>query len=629
MRAVCGICGILDADTRVEERERRVGAMAAAMVHRGPDDSGLWSGGPVSLGFRRLAVIDLATGNQPLRLEEDRAVVVLNGEIYNFRELRTELAAKGHRFRTQGDVEVFLRLYDDQGIAAVSRLRGMFAFALWDAARRTLFLGRDRFGIKPLHVVRSNGKIAFASELTSLLAGGFPESRELDRLELRHYLWQKYPSPQGTILSAVRPVPPGHVLEIGPEGERVTAYWRPPEEPIADPGEEKATETVMELLRRAVRRQLVADVPLGLFLSGGLDSSTLAKLTKDEKPGPVETFAVGFSGVDAVSELPFAGAVAHRLETVHRELAMDPRRVASDLDAILGRLDGPLGDATAIPTWYVSRLARESVTVALSGEGADELFGGYPRQRYDVGLDRIGPRGRRLLPSVFAFAGRPVSERMRRRLAMPSGLARQLDWSRVFEAAAIDELALEPLPGEGALIEAHAELARDWDRRAARDPVNARLETDRALFLPGDLLPKVDRMSMAASLEVRVPYLDEDLADYVLALPGSHKVRGTTGKRILRRVARRLLPAEILRRPKQGFDVPIGAWLRGPLREAMTDLLSEGSVRRRGLFRPEIVTRWVREHLAGQPDRGEPLWLLVALEGWMRRVLDAGGVAAR
>jgi asparagine synthase (glutamine-hydrolysing) len=235
---VCGICGILDAGMRVEERERRVATMAAAMVHRGPDDAGLWSAGPVSLGFRRLAVIDLATGNQPLRLEDDRAVVVLNGEIYNYRELREELTAKGHSFRTKGDVEVFLRLYDELGMAAFSHLRGMFAFALWDSPRRTLLLGRDRFGIKPLHVARSGSRIAFASEVATLLAGGFPDSRDIDRLELRHYLWQKYTSPAGTILSGVKTIPPGHVLSIGPEGERLTAYWRPPEDNIEDPGED-------------------------------------------------------------------------------------------------------------------------------------------------------------------------------------------------------------------------------------------------------------------------------------------------------------------------------------------------------------------------------------------------------
>ena len=349
---------------------------------------------------------------------------------------------------------------------------------------------------------------------------------------------------------------------------------------------------------------------------------------REEKPGPVETFAVGFEGEGATSELPYAAEVAGRLGTVHRELPMDAERVALDLDAILSRLDGPLGDATAIPTWYVSRLARESVTVALSGEGADELFGGYPRQRYDVGLDTIGTVGRRILPLAFTATGRPVSDRMRARLEMPSGLARQLDWSRVLTADAIDELSAAPLSSEGALLDAHAALATEWEKIAANDPVNARLMTDRALFLPGDLLPKVDRMSMAVSLEVRVPYLDEDLADYVLALPGSQKIHGTKGKAVLRRVAKRLLPASVLNRPKQGFDVPIGAWLRGPLREAATDLLSEQTVKRRGLFRPEVVARWLREHLAGEGAHAEPLWLLVALEGWMSRVLDAKGVAA-
>jgi asparagine synthase (glutamine-hydrolysing) len=385
---------------------------------------------------------------------------------------------------------------------------------------------------------------------------------------------------------------------------------------------------VAHLLRQAVRRQLVADVPVGVFLSGGLDSSTLTTLTRDVRPGPVETFAVGFTGDGAVSELPFAEEVARSLGTVHHELPMEAGRVASDLDSILARLDGPLGDATAIPTWYVSRLARETVTVALSGEGADELFGGYPRQRYDVGLDRIGAVGRRVLPLAFLATGHPVSDRMRARMEMPSGLARQLDWSRVLSASAIDELAAVPLPGEDELLAAHAGLALEWERHAARDPVNARLETDRVLFLPGDLLPKVDRMSMAASLEVRVPYLDEDLADYVISLPGTHKVHGTQGKAVLRRVARELLPASILARPKQGFDVPIGAWLRGSLREPMIDLLSEEAVRRRGLFRPEVVTSWIVGHLAGEPGLGEPLWLLLALEGWMSRVLDTRGVAS-
>lgn len=628
MPNVCGICGILDAGRGVEERERRVAAMAAAMVHRGPDDAGAWSSGPLSLGFRRLAVIDLETGNQPLRLEDDRAVVVLNGEIYNFRELRDELTAKGHRFRTKGDVEVFLRLYADCGMAAFARLRGMFAFALWDASRRALLLGRDRFGIKPLFVARRGEQVAFASELSTLLAGGFPDSHDIDRLQLRHYLWQKYTSPAGSILSGVKQVPPGHVIEFGPEGERVTAYWQPPAEPMEDPGDDEAEERVAALLRQAVRRQLVADVPVGVFLSGGLDSSTLTTLVREEKDGPVETFAVGFSGEGAVSELPYAARVAGTLGTVHRELPMDAATVASDLDAIFSRLDGPLGDATAIPTWYVSRLARESVTVALSGEGADELFGGYPRQRYDVGLDSIGAVGRRVLPLAFTATGRPVSDRMRARLTMPSGLARQLDWSRVLTAEAIDELAASPLPDEDALLEAHAGLAGEWERMAESDPVNARLMTDRALFLPGDLLPKVDRMSMAVSLEVRVPYLDEDLAEYVMALPGGQKIRGTKGKAVLRSVAKKLLPASILNRPKQGFDVPIGTWLRGPLKERMTDLLSEKTVKRRGLFRPQVVTRWVNEHLEGEAAHAEPLWLLIALEGWMSRVLDAKGVAA-
>jgi asparagine synthase (glutamine-hydrolysing) len=617
---MCGICGILELDGSRPDRAARVERMSRAMAHRGPDDQGFYQDERVTFGFRRLAVIDLETGQQPIVLEDRRAVIVLNGEIYNFRELRREIGDR-QRFRSKGDVEVVLRIYAEQGIECLRRLHGMFALAIWDRSCGKLFLARDRFGIKPLFICREPGRLAFASELGTLLAGGFPQTREIDRLELRHYLSQRHPSPGGSILRAVRAVPPGCVLEVGAAGEQLHRYWTPPVGAGA-PGAQEAGEELQRCLQAAVRRQLVADVPLGVFLSGGVDSGTLVALVRDADAGPVRTFSVGFVGPGAVSELPEARALSRALGTEHHQLVMDPGQVASDLDAILAGLDGPLGDATAIPTWYMSMLARQRVTVALSGEGADELFGGYARQLYDVWTDRIGRVGAALVPLALQLAGRPVSARLRQRLGMPAGLWRQLDWSRVFTAEEIDGLAAEPLADESELAALHAELAGRWAGLAGHEPVNARLELDRELFLPGDLLPKVDRMSMAHSLEVRVPYLDDEVVDLVVALPGRLKLRGLRGKWLLRRVASRVLPREVARRRKQGFEVPIGAWMRGPLRDPLTDYLSPETVRRRGLFRPERVTDLLRQHLDGDADHGQRLYLLLALEVWQQQVLD-------
>lgn len=616
---MCGFAGLFEPEGDPRRRDRLVEAMAGAMVHRGPDDVGFFSDDTVGLGFRRLSVIDLITGAQPIRLEDDRAVIVLNGEIYNYRELRRELEGR-QRFRSRGDVEVVLRLYAELGIAALERLNGMFALALWDRRKRTLFLARDRQGIKPLFYCQDGTALAFASEFSALLAAGFPARKTLDPLQIRHYLFQKYLAPDRSILKEVRQLAPGTVLEIGPAGTREFRYWTPAAEPsVRDPRE--ATARIAELLPTAVKRQLVADVPVGVFLSGGLDSGTLTALVRDAGADPVRTFSVGFTGPGAVSELPAAQETAQRLGTEHHELVMDAAEVAADLPAILAHLDGPLGDATALPTWYMCRLARQAVTVALSGEGADELFGGYARQRFDAWMDRLGGAGRRLLPLALRLAGRPVSPRLAHRVRMEPSLARQLDWSRVFTAEEIENLAASSLPSEEEILAGlHAFEAR-WTARARRDPLGARLETDRELFLPGDLLPKVDRMSMAHSLEVRVPFLDDDLVDFVVPLPGRLKVRPGRDKALLRDVADRRLPPAA-RRTKQGFTVPIGAWLRGPLRQALLDFLDETTVKRRGLFHPAEVNRMVKTHLSGTEDLGEPLWLLLVLEGWMQEVLD-------
>lgn len=618
---MCGIAGILR-QTDVEDRSRRVGRMTRSLTHRGPDDEGFFDDDRVSLGFRRLSVIDLETGEQPI-LDLDRSLaIVLNGEVYNFRELRRELEGKGHQFRTTGDVEVVLRLWAEEGPECLRRLNGMFAVAVWDAGRRELSLARDRFGIKPLYLCREGDELAFASELRSLRAGGYPSAPRLDELQLRHYLAYGYLSPEGAPFESVQSLPPATLLTIDAEGrERRSNYWSPPKpgESFTVPGQ--IVDHMREVLESSVGRQLVADVPVGVFLSGGLDSSTVSALARRKVSGALQTFSVGFEGPDAVSELPAAREVADYVGSDHHELMMDPEEVARDLERIIEGLDTPLGDPTAIPTWYMSHLARERVTVALSGEGADEVFGGYARQRYDVALDRIGGLGRRLLPAVMRVAGRPPSERIERRLRMVPGLARQLDWGRVFSEAEIERLTEVPPATEAELESTYAELGETWLSWADVDPVNGRLEADRCTFLPGDLLPKVDRMSMAHSLEVRVPYLDNEVVDLVLRLPGRFKQSVRRDKILLREVASGLLPKAGFLRRKRGFEVPIGAWLRGPLRPALTDLLSPANVAGPGVLRAAEVSRLVDEHLTGGRDHGRALWSLMVLSRW----LDRGG----
>jgi asparagine synthase (glutamine-hydrolysing) len=616
---MCGIAGVLGlADA--EERRRRVGRMTSALTHRGPDDDGFFDDEWVSLGFRRLSVIDLETGEQPVVDEERRLAIVLNGEIYNFRDLRRDLKARGHQFRSTGDVEVVLKLWAEEGPSCLKRLNGMFALAVWDGRSRELYLARDRFGIKPLYLCRGGEVLAFASELRSLRAGGFPEAPRLDVLQLHHYLSYGYLSPEGAPLEGVQSLPPATMLTVDSEGrERLTFYWTPPApgDPRSIPN--RIVDRLRGALENSVGRQLVADVPVGVFLSGGLDSSTVSAIAQRKVGGPLQTFSVGFEGPDAVCELPAAREIADFLESEHHELMMDPREVARDLEQIIDGLDTPLADPTAIPTWYMSKLARERVTVALSGEGADEVFGGYARQRYDVALDRIGDVGRKLLPAAMLLAGKRLSPRFARRLRMMPGLERQLDWGRLFSNDEITRLVETQSVNEAGIHGPYAELARRWLEWADVDPVNGRLEADRCVFLPGDLLPKVDRMSMAHSLEVRVPYLDNEVVDLVLALPGRLKQSLMRDKILLRKVAAGLLPKAGSLRRKRGFEVPIGAWLRGPLRPVLTDQLSAAHVADSGVLQVAEVSRLVDEHLAGDRDHGRALWSLMVLSRWLVR----------
>jgi asparagine synthase (glutamine-hydrolysing) len=612
---MCGICGVLaptdPADPTTVER------MNALLVHRGPDEGSVDAFGRCVLGHRRLQVIDLATGSQPVANEAGDVVAVFNGELYNFPALRTELAAAGHRVRGTGDTPVIPHLYEELGAEFVRRLSGMFALALWDAGRERLVLARDRVGKKPLLWTRlDDGTVAFASELKALLR--LPGlRREPDPAALDAYLALQY-VPTGTALRGVEKLPPGHVLVCEGGSVRVEPYWR------LEPHEEsRSDDEWLELVRRtigaAVQRRLVADVPLGALLSGGIDSSiVVSEMARAE--GTVRTFTVGF-GHEGYDERAYARAVAERFGTEHEEIVVEP-----DLVEVLPRLalafDEPLGDEAALPQFLVSELARSHVTVALTGDGGDEAFGGY--ERY-------------------------IAHRLSRRLALPGAgaAARVLRWlgrreprSGANRAGRLLEAAATPAPARyGQLMEVFPPALRAelWNPEFVRDPapawrllgapppdgVSSLQRLDAETYLPGDLLLKADIASMAHSLELRSPLLDYEVLELGVSLPDRLKLRGLRGKEALRRAFADALPPEVAGRGKSGFGVPLADWFRTELRSLAGDALLGDRVRARGQLRPAVVERLLDEHVSGRADHSHRLWCLVMLELWQRVHVEA------
>ena len=628
---MCGIYGVVRWHGSVEGST--LAAMDAALAHRGPDDSGTLLDGPCALGMRRLSIIDLAGGRQPIA-SEDRAVwVVMNGEIYNHRALRRGLVDAGHRFASECDTEVLVHLYEEHGERFVDSLRGMFAAAVWDRRTRTLTLARDRLGIKPLYYMLldgGDGGIAFASEARALLA--VPEApRAIDPTALSHYLsFGTTPADRG-LLRDVRKLEPGHVLRV--EEGRVHSprrYWHlrfPTLEPALS--EAEAEEHLRALLVDAVRAHLESDVPVGAFLSGGLDSSTVVALMAREGHRP-HTFSVGFDERD-FDELRYARLVADRFGTRHDELVVRPD-VWSLVEDVVRDLDEPLADVSAIPTWLVSRRAARRVKVVLSGDGGDEVFGGYPRYGQELRearrLDRLPGSVRRGLGAVSRWL--PDRARGRRWLRHAS-LAPHLRY--------VDEQSLFPSDLKARLVTADlaralAAVADPVEERVAlhahapRDPLARLLYLDTHTYLPLDILTKVDRMSMAHSLEVRPPLLDTPLVEAMAAMPSRWKVDGAEHKRLFRRAVRPWLPPEILAREKRGFGVPIRAWFRGPLRAGVRELLLERRTVERGLFDPAGVRAVLDEHESGRRDQSLQLWSLLVLELWTRAVLDRGAAPA-
>jgi asparagine synthase (glutamine-hydrolysing) len=633
---MCGICGIVNFDGRPIEPEV-IGAMTASLVHRGPDGEGLYcnstggaqQGPVVALGHRRLAVIDLSpNGKQPMTNEDGSLWIVFNGEIYNFRELRARLQAQGHVFRSSSDTEVILRLYEEVGEKCLEEMDGMFAFALWDGRKKQLFLARDRVGKKPLYYAQVGSTFVFGSEVKALLRNP-AISGELSVEALPSYFTFGYPPSDQSFFKGLRQLEPAHAMTVGPEGRsEVWRYWDLDFFPAPGriPSFTEATDQVRSLVTEAVRKRLVSDVPIGAFLSGGIDSSIVVGLMSRLMDRPVKTFSIGFTGDPDFDETRYARIVADHFRTEHTEFIVEPKAI-NLIETLVWQHDGPFGDPSTVPTFILSQLTRQHVTVALNGDGGDELFAGYLRfhasvaaERLPSGLSRLANRALMMLPEpkqyhhwlrraqrFFSVASEPLFVRLHH-------------WTAFFDRD-LSEL-LRPEVIEGLRVVETVYPRRLLDRTSRFSTLSKVLYVNFMTYLPEDLLVKADRSTMAHGLEGRSPFLDHRLAEYAAALPDQYKFRRGTTKYVLRTAFADLLPAEILRRGKRGFGVPLGAWFRGELRDYVQDLLLSPSALSREYLEPSFVARTVREHVEGDRDHGNRLWLLLTFEVWLRMMRD-------
>jgi asparagine synthase (glutamine-hydrolysing) len=617
---MCGICGSLSLDAGPVDGNA-VRAMLAGMAHRGPDAEGLFEEPGIAAGIRRLAVIDIAGGAQPMSNEDGAVQVVYNGEIYNYRELADELRGRGHRFRTRSDTEVLVHLWEEEGPDLVHRLNGMFAFCLHDRRTGESFIARDRLGIKPLFYRLDGQELIFASEVAVLLR--HPElSREVDQAALIELFCLQYLCGERTVWHGVQKLLPGHALHLREGRLRNYRYYDPPAGELrVDASAEQLHEELRELMESSVRLRRISDVPLGIFLSGGVDSGVVASLLAEMTAQPVKSFSVGFEGDAAFDERRFAALVAEHNGTDHHELLLSAVGIADLLPRVIEHLAEPVLDPALLPTWVLSEYARRQVTVVLTGEGADELFGGYRRYLYQ---NRYGWLSS--VPGMRAAGGGPLHGVLPRRMAQAVDAVGQrdpvrnhLEWSSVVGRAVasriFDRDSYESY--ERAVEEAFASYF-GTDRIRLEDQLRA----DQSEWLPHNLLAKVDRASMAFSLEARVPFLDHRVVEWAAALPGEQKIRGATTKRVLRDSFAARVPQDVLQRPKQGFDLPLATWIRGPLRPLATDLLAVDKLRRWEALQPAAVRRMLDQHLAEKQDFGLPLFNLLSimlfLERWGR-----------
>ena len=626
---MCGIAGKVSVDAPIDlELLQR---MCSVIEHRGPDSRGTFVGEGAGLGVQRLRIIDLATGDQPIYNEDESIVVVHNGEIYNYRELREPLIGAGHRFATQSDTEVIVHLYEDYGADCVRRLRGMFAFALWDRKRRTLLLARDRLGKKPLFYSRRDGTIWFGSEAKAILQD--PEvDREVNLDAIDSYLHFQYVPHPLSAFASLEKLPPAHMLLWRDGRVEVERYWRLSYAPHSRlPSEEEAQELIRDKLLEATRLRLRSDVPLGAFLSGGVDSSAVVAAMAQQSAEPVKTFSIGFD-VAAYDETAHAREVATRYGTDHHELRVEPNAVEL-LPKLVWHYGEPFADSSAIPSFCLAKITREHVTVALNGDGGDESFAGYNRYGGVRLADRVAgfpAPARTLLRTVSRALGSGSSETAFRsrlqRLTSSSSLPahdRYSMWMAYFTESERERMYTPETRARLRGRSAPSVIKEAWLGSQARDRVNQLLDVDVQTYLPGDLLVKMDIASMAYSLEVRSPLLDHEFMELCAGLPGSWKLSGGTSKKLFKDALRPWLPDHVLDRPKSGFSVPIAAWFRGPLRDLPREILLDEESRVRGLFREQYVRDLIDQHLAGTRDNSSRIWALIQLELWFRTFVDS------
>jgi asparagine synthase (glutamine-hydrolysing) len=626
---VCGIAGQARFDGQPVEAGL-VERMCGAQQHRGPDSRGVHVDGGVGLGIQRLSIIDLAPGDQPSWNEDRTVVVVLNGEIYNFRELREQLQSRGHHFRTGSDTEVIVHLYEELGPDCVRELRGMFGFAIWDTRRRRLVLARDRVGKKPLLYSLRDRKLSFGSEFAAVLQDR-EISRELDPQALDAYLAYRYVPAPLTAFRGVRKLPPAHTLVFDESGMRMERYWQldfGAKRDFAD--EAEALEELRDKLREAVRLRMVADVPLGAFLSGGVDSAAVVAAMAEASPQPIKTFSIGFHS-EELNELPLARTVADRFNTDHHELMVEPQAIEV-IPKIVRHYGEPFADATAIPTFYLAEMARRHVTVALNGDGGDETFGGYTRyvgqlaaarlDKLPMPLRSLGRSASRMLPqsgrinSLSSRLGR-LGETL---TADPAG--RYLSYMTDLQGLRRRELYSPDFARELGSGVAADFVRGPWEGSSAESLVDLMLDVDTAHYLPDDLLTKVDIATMACSLEGRSPLLDHEFMEFAASLPASMKVRGGEKKVALRKAMRGWIPDEVLDAPKRGFRPPLSDWFRGELQGFAREILLDSGTLERGYFSPPAVTSLLDRHVRGVEDNSQGIWTLLIFELWHRQFVD-------
>lgn len=627
---MCGITGSITNNGQAVDRSI-IERMNAAIEHRGPDDDGFFVDEHAALGMRRLSIIDVAGGKQPIHNRDRTKWIVFNGEIYNFQELRDDLEQRGHQFYTRSDTEVIIHLYDEYGRACVDRLRGMFAIAIWDTIEKTLFLARDRVGKKPLlYSLQSNGDLVFGSEFRALLA--HPSvSREVDLAAIDSYLsYLCVPAPQ-TAFKSIRKLEPGHWL-LWKNGEIEThRYWLPDFSKKISITQEEAIDETTRLVREATKMRLISEVPLGAFLSGGVDSSIVVALMAEESDKPVKTFSIGFDELD-FSELKYAKRVAQHVGAEYNEFIVRPNALEV-LPILVEHYGEPYADSSAIPTYYVAKETRKHVTVALNGDGGDESFAGYERYAAMKLAERY-----QQIPAIFrksliekAIGMLPSSELTRSRIrdvkrfikaAELSKTDRYFRWVTAFDQAGKEEIYTDQFAAEVAGRKA-SQFLDDWFTQANGSSIlDAALLTDQMTYLPNDLLVKVDIATMANSLEARSPFLDHKVIEFAASLPPGMKMRGYQTKSLLKKVASRLVPKEVVYRRKMGFGVPIGKWFRGEMKEFLMEiLLSERSLTR-GIVKPDVIKRFVVEHTSGERDHSFQLWAFLMLELWFQRFVD-------